>query len=71
MRRDDGHVFLAGNEIAQAVFKAIVAERWFDRSPASEKEFAVFILRAYRDGITNLDRLLDYCTEVAKVQYSR
>ena len=58
-------------EIVQAVFKTIVAEPWFDRSVATEKEFAMFVLGAFREGATEPDRLEEYCREVAALRYAR
>lgn len=58
-------------EVVQAVFKTVVADPWFEREPATEKAFAAFVLRAYHDGITEADRLEDYCRKVASVRYRR
>ena len=58
-------------EVVQAIFKTIVAEPWFDRSKETEKEFATFILQAYREGITDTERLENYCREAAALLYSR
>lgn len=58
-------------EVVQDVFKAVVDESWFHRTTSNEKEFAEFVLRAYRTGITDRDRLLIYCHEAAALRYSR
>lgn len=58
-------------EIVQAVFNTIVAEPWFDHEPWMEKAFAAFVLRAYRDGIIEPDRLENYCREAASKRYGR
>jgi hypothetical protein len=57
-------------EIAQGVFKVIAAESWFDRSTANEKAFATFVLRTYREGVTDPERLYSYCLLVAKERFS-
>lgn len=57
-------------EVVQAVFKTIVAEPWFDRSWGTEKEFAAFVLRAYRDGAAQPERLEPYCRQAAAVRFS-
>lgn len=57
-------------EVVQDVFKAVVAEPWFSRTVENEKAFAASVLRAYRTGITDRDRLLVNCREAAKLQFS-
>lgn len=58
-------------EVVQDVFNAVVREPWFLRTTSNDKEFAEFVLRAYRAGITDRDHLLIYCHEAAVLRFSR
>lgn len=56
--------------IVQRVFDAIVAEPWFDHAEGNDRRFAAWVLRAYREGVSDYDRLHRYCREVAAVNFS-
>jgi hypothetical protein len=57
-------------DLVQGVFKAIIAEPWFHRSTTHEKEFAAFIIRTFREGLTDRERLMSYSRLVAREWFS-
>lgn len=56
-------------ELVRSVFKEVTAEPWFSRTASNEKEFAQFVLRAYRDGVADRDRLMTYSREAAALRF--
>ena len=58
-------------EVVQDVFETVVGEAWFHRTMFNEKEFAEFVLRGYRSGITDRDRLFVYCHEAAELFFTK
>jgi len=58
-------------ETVQGVFKTVTTLPWFDRTPANERDFAAFVLRSYRDGIADPDRLTNFCIDTALVRFCR
>lgn len=52
-------------EVVQSVYKQIVFEPWFDRSPGNDKQFAGIVLRIFSTGTQTRDELLSQARVVA------
>lgn len=58
-------------DIAQRVFRGIIAEPWFDRTYDNERDFAKIIIKAYQDGMTNETYLKRYVNTIAGQRFAK
>ena len=47
--------------VIQSVYKDIVSQAWFSKSPEKQRKFAVSVINAYRGGLVGHDELRSYC----------
>ncbi len=64
---------LQPDEIAnlQKIFDAVIAEPWFDLTDVNREAFAAELIRLYRRGVTDVDKLHHLASLTANAHFSR
>lgn len=55
----------------QKVFDTIIAEPWFDLDEANREAFAAEVIKNYRRGLVDFEKLHKLCRLIAVAHYSR
>ncbi len=57
--------------IMQRVFDSVTSEPWFTSHADKREEFAIYVMRLYRRGLVQPDRLEGVCRAAAKTKFAR
>lgn len=52
------------------IYNTALAESWFTRNVAQQDRFRRYIIKAFRAGVTDTDKLALHCLEVARHHFS-
>jgi hypothetical protein len=55
--------------LLQSIFKEISSQPWFSRAPEDQQAFAAYVIKTYLRGLTEPEKLKDFCTAAAKSRY--
>lgn len=55
----------------QKIFDGIISQPWFELNDASREMFAADLIKLYRSGIIDCDRLRDLATSAAMARFSK